>query len=260
MEPARILIVENEFIIAEKLSSDLGEIGYKVTDIVSSGEEAIKSVAANLPDLIIMDIKLDGEPDGIETARQIQKENSTPVIYLTGYTDENLFLRARLTRPAGYLTKPYNRQDIYHAIELALFNTGGRGNPDDKKLPDTACILNDRIFLKDNKNCFNKVAVGDIYWIKGDSSYSVIETRYGKFVTSNNLKTIENKIRNPQLARIHRSYLVNLSRIKQIIGKNWVVLDTSDSVVKNSEEAKNEAEIPVGPEYREEIHRIVKCI
>lgn len=259
MEPAKILIVENEFIISEKLSFDLGEIGYSVTGVVSSGQEALKSVKNNPPDLIIMDIKLDGEPDGIETAKLIQKEYSAPVIFLTGFTEQNLFMRAMLTHPASYLTKPYNRRDIYHTIELALFNAVGKGNTsEDKKPAETACILNDRIFLKDNKNCFNKVAVDDIYWIKGDSSYSVIETKYGKYLTSNNLKTIENKIRNPRLARIHRSYLVNIAWVKQIIGKSCVVMELPGS--GGPENPATKVEIPIGPQYHDNISRIIRLI
>jgi DNA-binding LytR/AlgR family response regulator len=259
MEPARILIVENEFIIAEKLSFDLGEIGYTVTDVVSSGLEAVKSVKSNPPDLIIMDIKIEGELDGIDTAKLIQKEYSVPVIFLTGFTEQNLFMRAMLTHPASYLTKPYNRQDIYRAIELALFNAVGKCNiEEDKKPAETACILNDRIFLKDNKNCFNKVAVDDIYWIKGDSSYSVIETKYGKFLTSNNLKTIENKICNSRLARIHRSYLINLLWVKQVVGKNYVIMDLPGSGTPENPGTK--VEIPIGPEYRDNISRIIRLI
>ena len=110
MEPAKILIVEDEFIIAEKLSADLSDIGYDITEVVSSGENAISSVTENPPDLIIMDINIDGELDGIQTAKKILSLMAIPVIYLTGLTDQSVFQKARLTRPAGYLSKPYNQQ------------------------------------------------------------------------------------------------------------------------------------------------------
>jgi len=259
MEPAKILIVEDEFIIAEKLLADLSEIGYKITEIVTSGEEAIRSVAANPPDLIIMDIHIEGELDGIETTQRIHDELVIPVIYLTGLTDKEVFQKARKTRPVGYLSKPYNRQDIYHAIELALYNAGGGSHPTtDKKQQDSACILNDRIFLKDNKNCYNKISVDDIFWIKADGSYSLIETKHGKSLASNNIKTIEKKISNPRFVRIHRSYLVNIAWVKQIVGKSCVVLELPGP--EGAETSTTKVEIPIGSEYRNNISRIIRLI
>jgi DNA-binding LytR/AlgR family response regulator len=255
MEPARILIVEDEFIISEKLSHDLAGIGYTVLGVADSGEEALKTARETRPDLVIMDITLDGELDGIETARLMNKEVVVPVIYLTGHSGQNFFERAKITHPAAYLSKPYNRSDIYHAIELALFPAGqaGGSNPPAEA---PACIFNDRIFVKDNKNCFNKVDIADILWIQGDGSYCTIHTVAGKYKTTHNLKMIENKIKNPKLARIHRSYLVNLSRVKQVVGRQHVVLDVSVPGATG----KAEEVIQIGPEYRDNIHKIIKLI
>jgi Response regulator of the LytR/AlgR family len=260
MEPAKILIVEDEFIIAEKLSADLAEIGYKITEVVSSGKEAIKSVGANPPDLIIMDINIDGDLDGIETTREIRRKLAIPVIYLTGLNDLEIFQKARMTRPSGYLSKPYNRQDIYHAIELALYNADGElAKPlIEKKQEESVCILNDRIFLKDSRNCFNRISFEDIFWVKADGSYSVIETKYGRHLASTNIKTIEKKISAPQFVRIHRSYLVNIHWVKQIVGKYSVVLE-----LPNSGETKtpiSKVEIPIGAEYRENISKLIRFI
>jgi DNA-binding LytR/AlgR family response regulator len=259
MEPAKILIVEDEFIIAEKLSADLSDIGYDITEVVSSGENAIRSVTENPPDLIIMDINIDGELDGIQTAKKILSLMAIPVIYLTGLTDQSVFQKARLTRPAGYLSKPYNQQDVYHAIELALYNASSDLHPaTDKKQQDSAYILNDRIFLKDNKNCFNKISVDDIFWIKADGSYSHIETKQGKFLTTNNIKTIEKKIFNPQFVRIHRSYLININWIKQIVGKSYVILEFP--APDGTKATNTKVEIPIGAEYRENISQIIRII
>ena len=269
MKPVSILIVENEFIIAEKLSADITNAGYRVTGVVSSGREAVESVAKFPPDLIIMDIKLEGELDGIETIALIKINYSIPVIYLTGYTDQNLFTRAKFTSPASYLTKPYNPADVYNAIELALYHAESINNPvknNNETTNTLPCIFNDRIFVKDNKNCFNKIDVSDITYIKGEGSYSVIETIHGKFTISHNLKIIESKIGNPKIARVHRSYLVNLSRVKQVVGRNLLVLNCDDWVSDRNELSEKERtaakriEIPIGPEYRESIHQIVKFI
>lgn len=260
MEPAKILIVEDEFIIAEKLSADLAEIGYKITEVVSSGEDAIKSVGVNPPDLVIMDINIDGDLDGIETTRKIQDRMAIPVIYLTGLSDQEIFRKARTTRPSGYLSKPYNRQDIFHAIELALYTAEGKlkNSAPGKDEEESVCILNDRIFLKDNKNCFNKILIDDIFWIKADGSYSLIETKQGKYLASTNIKTIEKKISAPQFVRIHRSYLVNIEWIKQIVGKTCVVLELP--IPDYSENPVTKVEIPIGAEYRENISKLMRLI
>lgn len=263
MRPVRILIVEDEFIISEKLARNLRGIGYIILGIVCSGEEAVKAAKDGNPDIIIMDIKLEGELDGIETAREISKTNPVPLIYLTGLTDNNTFARAKKTSPASFLTKPYNQVDINNAIELALFNTAFLGYSDkekDKSSEDTFFILEDRIFVKDNRNCFNKVEIDDIFYIEGEGSYSTIHTLEEKYLTSFNLKVIEKRIGNPALMRIHRSFIVNLKKIKQIIGKNFVILDyqfSKDMVIEIEEKEKK---IPIGPEYRDSIQKNIRFI
>lgn len=268
MTPVSILIVENEFIIAEKLSSDLTGAGYQIIGIATSGNEAVELVAKFSPDLIIMDIKLEGELDGIDTVALINKNYSVPVIYLTGFTEQNLFTRAKFTRPASYLTKPYNLSDVYHAIELALYHADKINNPikKDNESDTSSSVFNDRIFIKDSKNCFNKVDISEIIYIKGEGSYSVIETVNGRFVTSFNLKAIELKIGNPKIARIHRSYLINIDRVKQIVGRNLLVLSGDNLVSERSELSGKEKitggniEIPIGPEYKETIQQVIKLI
>lgn len=260
MEPAKILIVEDEFIISEKLSADLLEIGYQITGVVCSGEEAIEAVTSNPPDLIIMDVNIDGALDGIETTRLIQEKMTIPVIYLTGLTDYEVFRKARQTRPAGYLSKPYNRQDIFHAIELALHSA--EEQPADQA-PETNAdesirILNDRIFLKDNRNCFNKISFEDIFWIKADGSYSLIETKQGKYLASNTIKVIEKKISNPQFVRIHRSFLINLEWVKQIVGKTSVILEIP--IPDHLRNSVTKVEIPIGADYRDKISKLVRLI
>jgi hypothetical protein len=127
------------------------------------------------------------------------------------------------------------------------------------------CVFDDRIFVKNNRNSFVKVEIDDIYWIKGGGSYSVFETANGRFTTSHNLKYIENKIKNSRLVRLHRSYIVNLSRVKQISGKNFVILDivkpdpndTNGTKSENGIKEEKEIKIPIGPEYRSSISKII---
>lgn len=117
----QILIVEDEIIIAEGLQRKLKTMGYDVPVIVSSGEETIKIIKENNPDLVLMDIVIHGKMDGIETAKQIHSLFDIPVVYLTAFADEKTLERAKITEPFGYLIKPYKDRELQITIEIALY-------------------------------------------------------------------------------------------------------------------------------------------
>jgi hypothetical protein len=121
MVKARILIVEDENIVAFNIQKRLEELGYTVVAVIPSGEAAIQKVAENYPDLVLMDIKLKGRVDGIEAAEQIRSQFPIPVVYLTAYTDEETLNRAKLTEPYGYILKPFEARDLGTTIEVALY-------------------------------------------------------------------------------------------------------------------------------------------
>jgi len=120
MQKARIIIVEDDIIIADTIRDYLLEYGYEVPCIIASGEEAIEKAEELQPDIILMDILLSGEMDGIDAAEMILGRYGIPVIYITAHTDDGTILRARDTLPYGYLVKPVSGEDIYIAIEMAL--------------------------------------------------------------------------------------------------------------------------------------------
>jgi PAS domain S-box-containing protein len=129
MSKARILVVEDERITAEDIKDGLKSLGYEVPAIVHSGEEAVRKAGELQPDLILMDIKLEGEMDGIEAAGEIKKHLDIPVIYLTAYSDENTVERAKMTEPWGYVLKepsgfvhkPFKESELHSIIELTLY-------------------------------------------------------------------------------------------------------------------------------------------
>jgi PAS domain S-box-containing protein len=120
MNQARIMIVEDEGITAEDIHDILTHLGYTVTAVVSSGEEAIREAGRTKPDLVIMDIRIKGEMDGIEAARHIREEFDIPVIYLTAHADRETLNRAKLAEPLGYLIKPFQETELLASIEMAL--------------------------------------------------------------------------------------------------------------------------------------------
>lgn len=120
MAGERILIVEDERIVARDIAKRLQKLGYSVVDSVATGEEAIAKAAIANPDLILMDIHLRGEMDGIEAAEKIGSLHQVPIVYLTAYADEDTLQRAKVTEPFGYVVKPFDEQDLHVAIEVAL--------------------------------------------------------------------------------------------------------------------------------------------
>jgi PAS domain S-box-containing protein len=121
MTNAQILIVEDEIIIAENIRARLNSLGYAVSAIVFSGEEAIQKAAETRPDLVLMDIKLEGDMDGVEAAEQIRARFDIPVVYLTAYADDDTLQRAKITEPFGYILKPFEVRELHTAIEVALY-------------------------------------------------------------------------------------------------------------------------------------------
>jgi PAS domain S-box-containing protein len=118
--PARILIVEDDQHTAAYLELNLQQSGYRIAGIAHNGAEALRLLASTSPDIIIMDIVLPGEIDGIETANRIRQQRDLPILYLTAYADQSQFERAQITDPSAYLLKPFNSRELHLAIELAI--------------------------------------------------------------------------------------------------------------------------------------------
>jgi DNA-binding LytR/AlgR family response regulator len=231
----KILIVEDEMIIGAKISMQLISLGYVVTGILPRGEEALQHVRDNKPDLLLLDIQLKGSMDGIETARQLQKEGPLPIIYITANSDEASFERAKATKPHAFITKPFKQLDLQRAIELAISrmaenSTGlvAENSPEEGQ----SFILSDRIFVR-HKEKMMKIMLADILFMEAERNYSRIFTSNKEFFLSVTLKIIEEKLTASQLfLRIHRSYLINISQVDEVaenqvlVGKREIPLGT----------------------------------
>jgi PAS domain S-box-containing protein len=121
MTKMRVLVVEDELIVAEDIRAKLERLGYRVAAVVGSGAEAVQAAAEMEPDLALVDIGLPGEMDGIEAAEEIHGQLDIPVIYLTAHSDENTLARARITGPFGYILKPFDARELRSTLEMALY-------------------------------------------------------------------------------------------------------------------------------------------
>ncbi len=116
----KILIVEDEIIVALDIKSALNELSCEVTDMVTNYEDTLKSIKKVKPDIVLMDIYLENSKDGIETALEIQKQDNIPVIYLSAFSDDETINRAIETNPIGYLTKPFKKSELKSTIKLGV--------------------------------------------------------------------------------------------------------------------------------------------
>jgi DNA-binding LytR/AlgR family response regulator len=215
----KILVVEDEMIIGAKISMQLTGLGYEVTGILPRGEEAILHVEENKPDIVLLDINLKGKMDGIETATQIQQRNNIPIIYLTANSDEATFNRAKHTKPAAFISKPFKQLDLQRAIELTISRMGGNETDSGAEAAtngeERPAILSDRIFIR-HKEKMVKIMLADILYLEADRNYSRIFTKEKEHLLSVTLKTIEEKLSIQQFMRIHRSYLINIAHVDEV--------------------------------------------
>ncbi|WP_233752628.1 LytR/AlgR family response regulator transcription factor [Flavilitoribacter nigricans] len=214
--PVKVLIVEDETVIAAGISVDLDELGYEVTGMVTRAEQALAHCRQTPPDIILLDIKLKGEMDGIQLAHQLNEEIDIPIIFLTANADEATFNRAKETLPFAFLSKPYKKLDLQRTLALVVSrlqaeNTSGHSDHNQ----DNAYILSDRIFVR-YKDKMVKVVIEDILYIKADGNYCLIATNDKDYILTVPLKTLEESLPSTHFMRTHRSFVVNLNKIEAL--------------------------------------------
>ncbi len=153
MGKLRILVVEDESIVAMDIQHRLRKLGYAVVRVVPSGEEAMDAARELTPDLVLMDIMLEGAMDGIETAAAIRDAQDVPVIYLTAYADEKTLARAKITEPFGYIIKPFEDREIHSSIEMARYKHEAehRKREQDQWMKATLQSIGDGLITTDRK-------------------------------------------------------------------------------------------------------------
>lgn len=219
-----ILIVEDEMIIAANISLQLTHLGYEVTGIIPRAEEVLPHIRLHVPDILLLDINLKGDIDGIQLAHLIQKEFKIPIIYLTANADEAHFERAKETNPYAFISKPFKKLDLQRAIELTIIRIQNE-NETEKSIPidnEIPFVLSDCIFVRSH-NKMVKVCLNDILFIEAERNYCKIHCKDKEHLLVTTLKDLEEKLTSNNLLRIHRSFIVNLSHIDEIAMSHVVI-------------------------------------
>ncbi|NAS11961.1 LytR/AlgR family response regulator transcription factor [Poritiphilus flavus] len=214
-EAIKILIVEDEMLIGAKISLQLSNLGYEVTGIVARGKEAIQHIAHERPDMVLLDINLKGDVDGIETAHVIKKEYDIPIIFLTANSDEEHFERAKATQPEAFISKPFKKLDLERAVALISNKLRASNDTLGNRETHRATVLDDSIFVRQRDELV-KVYLQDILFVEADRNYCKINTRGKAYTIVMTLKEMDEKLTHQNFIRIHRSYVVNLSHIEKV--------------------------------------------
>jgi len=238
MEAVNVMVVEDESIVAEDIKRSLLNMGYTVSAVVSSGEDAIKKAGELKPDMILMDIVLRGEMNGIEAAGRIRSDFKIPVIYLTAYTDEKILEQAKLTEPFGYIIKPFEDKELHSAIEMALYK-----NRMDNKLRESQDWLStvlhsigDAVIATDKEGnviFMNPVAEKLTGWDQKDAKGRDLEEVFNII----NEET-EEKAENPAQKVIKEGVILNLANHTLLISKDnkQIAIDDSAAPIRNTKE------------------------
>lgn len=231
-----VLIVEDEPLYSKVLEMELGDLGCNIVAIATNADDAFDILKEKDVDIVLLDIIIEGEKDGIDIGKYISETKQVPFIFTSSMTSQDIVDRAKITRPAGYLVKPFDTEDLIISMEVALYKTDDEAP---KKQVSGHFFKEDRIFVKD-KFRFERVFLSDIQYLEADGNYVKLSLENKDYLLASTLSNLYEKITNQDLIRTHRSYVVNVEKVDAIEGNRLFI---------------GETEIPVGRNYREEVNK-----
>lgn len=239
MSDLKVGVVEDELVIARTILSTLDELGYSSCGPAINYTEALEMFEQNKPDLLLLDIQLAGRKDGIDVAQKLNESYPIPFIFLTANSDAETIDRAKKVKPHAYIVKPFTKEELFAAIEIAFSNF--TGNQTEIK-PVSAGSDHRRtfMFVKDGY-VFRKVFFNDLLYLESDANYVTLHLKSGKKVmVRSTLPDFMEQLDPRGFVRIHRSYSVNISLIDDIFP---------------TEVTLHDHKVPIGKSYREELFK-----
>ncbi len=217
-----ILIVEDQRLVARDLAERLKQAGYDISGIADNYDAAIALFDIHKPDLVLLDINIRGEKNGIAIATQINKTLPTPFIFVTAQTDSDTLQKAKNTFPSAYLVKPFTTSHLSVSIDLALHNfahqkkgsnQGGTESINSAaEEEDTICLNQDFIFVKDG-HTYIKIDQKQVSVIESQGNYIKIHTTEKNYLIRCTINSAIEKMKQPYFVRVHRSFCVNINKI-----------------------------------------------
>ncbi len=205
-----ILLVEDNLSFALEIEMLIKELGYGFDGQIDNAKDAVTKIDQKTPDLVLVDIGIKGQLNGIELAHLLEEKN-IPFIFITQSRDRATYAEAQSLRPIAYLVKPFDLLTLQSTLEQALRTI--KGNTKNEEVG----IENDQeSFYIRNNNVLNRIKYSEIYWIKSDGNYCNIHTEKKKFVTKVSLVSMMKKLERLEFMRVHKQYIVPVKRIENI--------------------------------------------
>lgn len=219
MKETKIGIVEDEIIIADSIRSVLMRMNYRVAEPCINYEEAIKMLQADTPHLLLLDINLgETSKSGIEVGRYIRENMDLPFIFLTANSDMKTVEQAKTVNPNAFLVKPYGQEELQAAIEIAMHNFYSQ------KATEQPKPGKDFLFIKDGTE-LHRINFSDILYLESDHVYVSVHTANRRYLIRTSLQNYVEELNPDIFLRIHRSYVVNLSKIDSVLGNQIKIGD-----------------------------------
>lgn len=220
MNPLRVYIIEDEPLIASTIETMLLKQGYNVCGDSDNAKEALKEVKLLQPDLVLIDIQLEGKATGIDVALQLD-DIDVPYLYLTSQTDPKTIEEVKRTKPLGYIVKPFTEASLRSNIEVA-WNNYYQQEQD--------------VLVFTSNNLSHKIKQSQILYLKAFDNYCYIITKKTQYLVPKTLKFIESKLNPDLFIKTHRSFIVNVSKIVSISKKSVLINDTEIPLSKAHKE------------------------
>jgi DNA-binding LytR/AlgR family response regulator len=237
MNKLRLLLLEDLDKEANDLIAFLEVNNYEVVR-VSDTEQAEEEIKKSTFDVIILDIMIQGKPDGIELAKRINKKGiNVPFLFLTSMQSKAVFEEAKLTHPMVYLLKPYNELELLYSLELAIESCYQQENS--MSFEDKAAVLSPTFLFIKKKRSVVKVDVSGINYIEVKEKYCSIRCDEEHYLIKLSLTKLKEMLSNPDFKQVHRNYLVNIKKIKEIYFEDNLIILDDGSKIPFSERYKN---------------------
>ena len=237
----KILIVEDEELYADRLEMLVEKIGYEHFATVDNSKDALALLQKSLPDLILMDVHIQGEHDGVELAALIQKEHLIPIIFITSLHDDLTFKRASRTNPLSFLVKPFNNLQLQRTIELTVkklsqpssllgsqdiskTESSQNENKEEAENWENDFLFQTHFFIKTRQR-LEKVEVNDVLYLEADGHYGQVHTADKKFLVRMAMAELSKRLPEELFLQTHRSFLVNMEKVDSVdLEESMIVL------------------------------------
>ncbi|MEM9917853.1 MAG: response regulator transcription factor [Bacteroidota bacterium] len=240
MTTITIILIEDDPLFALEVEMLIRKMEYASFKVLNNSDTALLEIQKSPPDVLLLDILIEGSMTGIELAKKLRAlQINIPIIFLTANMDEETYVQARETEPAAYLVKPFNMLTLRSAIETVLLPENSDATSGADGTTKTEVIQDDFFYIKQSRKV-HKVSVHDINWLHSEGNYCMIYTSDKRFVIKTSMVRLKQRLPENLYIQVHRGYIVRLDRIDNVdLGRKIVLVGDN--------------ELPIGKKYRSDL-------